>query len=199
MSKKYGTYADNPGSYHIADNPELYEIQRTNNFEFVVTNLDGIVRAGTDGTGDNDRFANAQEVLRFSVSKAFVPHFQQGVIPIKRGNNTVKFAGVPDFPAGSLSFRDYIGAETKDILMAWQNLSYNVETERVGSLDKTNYKRDCYLIEYTPDYRAVRKWVLKGCWISKLDSDPKDHDGNNAGNVSVTIEYDRAFVDNSDL
>jgi hypothetical protein len=199
MIKNYGDYAKNTGTYLLADQPQMYEVQRTNNFEFVVTDLDSILRAGATGDEKNAYLKNGQEVLRVSVSSAFVPHFTQSVINIKRGNNDMKFAGVPTFNAGQLKFRDYIGAETKAYLMAWQNLSYDVNTERVGSLDVTNYKKDCRLIEYTPDYRKVREWILKGCWISEISESPYDHDSNNAGAITVTIQYDKGYINNSDL
>ncbi len=186
------------GTYHLADNPQLFEIQRQNNYEFVVTDLDGILRAGAVGNEKNARINNAQEMLRLAVSKASVPHFTQEVVPIKRGNSTLKYAGVPTFNEGSLSFHDFIGADITSILKAWQNLSYNVKTEKVGSLDVTNYKKDCYLIEYTPDYRKVRTWRLYGCWISSLSAGEYNNDSGEKHMLDATIQYDRAEIDLSD-
>ena len=34
------------GAYHLADNPKLYQPVRTNNFRFVVTGLNNLLRAG---------------------------------------------------------------------------------------------------------------------------------------------------------
>ena len=187
------------GTYHLADNPQLFEVQRQNNFEFVVTDFDGIIRAGALGTESNAKINNAQEMLRLSVTKAFVPHFTQEVVNIKRGNSTLKYAGVPSFPEGSIDFNDYIGADIKSILKAWQNLSYNVRTEKVGSLDVTNYKKDCYLIEYTPDYRKVRTWRLYGCWISSLSEGEYTSDSGDKHQISCTIQYDRAEIDLSEV
>lgn len=187
------------GTYHLADNPQLFEVQRQNNFEFVVTDIDGIIRAGALGTESNAKINNAQEMLRLSVTKAFVPHFTQEVVNIKRGNSTLKYAGVPSFPEGSIDFNDYIGADIKSILKAWQNLSYNVRTEKVGSLDVTNYKKDCYLIEYTPDYRKVRTWRLYGCWISSLSEGEYTSDSGDKHQISCTIQYDSAEIDLSEV
>lgn len=187
------------GTYHLADNPQLYEIQRQNNYEFVVTDIDGIVRAGATGGEKNAVIKNAQEVLRVSVAKSFVPHFTQEVVSVKRGNSTLKYAGVPTFDEGQLEFHDFIGADVKSILKAWQNLSYNVATEKVGSLDVTNYKKTCYLIEYTPDYRKVRTWKLHGCWISKLSEPEYTNDSGEKHMIQCTIQYDRAEIDLSDV
>ena len=187
------------GTWHLADNPQIFEVQRNNNFEFVVTDIDGILRAGAIGTEKNSRFNNAQEMLRLSVTDAFVPHFQQDQVVIKRGNTEIKYAGVPHFSAGTLKFNDYIGADVKEILMAWQNMSCNIETEKVGSLDVTPYKKNCYLIEYTPDYRKIRTWRLYGCWISSIQEDPYTADNGDKHSISCTIEYDRAQVDLSEV
>ena len=192
------TYGSQIGTYHLSNNPQLFEIQRNNNFEFVVTDIDGIMRAGATGNEQNAKFANAQEILRLSVTKAFIPHYTQEVVQIKRGNSTLKYAGVPSFSEGSLDFNDYIGADVKSILMAWQNLSYNVKTEKVGCLMHTNYKKDCYLIEYAPDYHKVRTWKLYGCWISSLSEGEYTADSGDKHQISCTIQYDRAEIDLSD-
>lgn len=183
------------GTYHLADNPQLFEIQRNNNFEFIVTDIDGILRAGANGTEKNATISNAQEMLRLSVTKAFVPHFTQEVVNIKRGNTTLKYAGVPTFGEGSLDFNDFIGADVKSILMAWQNMSCNIQTEKVGSLDVTPYKKNCYLIEYTPDYRKIRTWKIYGCWISSLSEGEYTSEDGQKHQISCTIQYDRAEID----
>lgn len=184
------------GTYHLGENPKLYEPQRTNNFEFVVTNIDDILRPGPAGDETDGVFRNAQEILRISVSSASVPHFSQETLSVKRGNSTIKFAGTPSFSDGEVVFRDYIGANTKEILMAWQNLSYNVYTEKVGALARTNYKKDAYLIEYPPDFaQPIRRWVLHGCWVSNLSEDNYDNENNSLKLVTCTIPYDWAALD----
>ena len=181
------------GTYHLANNTNIYEIQRTNNFEFVVSDIDGILRAGTT----NSTYANAQEVIRMSVVSCPIPHFTQNVIPVQRGNTTLKYAGVPTFNAGQLVLNDYIGADTAGVLEAWQNLSYNVTTEKVGLA--SDYKKDCYLIEYSPDYQPVRRWIMRGCWVSGLSEDNMNNENNSKKTVTATIEYDRAELDVSSI
>ena len=185
------------GTYHMAANTNLYEIQRTNNFEFIVTDIDGIQRAGMIGGETNGNIANAQEIIRMAVSSASVPFFKQGAIEVKRGNSTMKFAGVPTFDAGKITLIDYIGASAKEVLLAWQALSYNVVTEKVGLA--SDYKKDCYLVEYTPDYQKVRQWKMHGCWISELSSDEFASETNDKMKINITIEYDKAELDTSDV
>ena len=114
---------NNFGAYHLASAAnDLYEPMRTNAFRFLVTDLDGLVRADSD-----DVIQNAQELLEFSVVSATVPTFTQEVITIRRGNSVMKAAGIPSFNEGELVIKDYMGADGKSILLAWQNLSYNVK------------------------------------------------------------------------
>ena len=186
------------GTYYLADNPLTYEIQRSNNFEFVVTGLNNLIRPGATGVEKNAYFdLDSQKVIRLSVSKAPIPHFSQSVITIRRGNNELKYAGVPTFGNGQISVVDYIGADTKSVLMAWQNLSYNVVTEKVGLVE--DYKKDCYLMEYSPDQQLVRKWRLYGCWISSISEGDYDAESNDKKMISATIEYDKAKIDYDDL
>jgi len=187
------TAGDKLGTYYLTDNPKHYEIQRTNNFMFYIQGLSGSFNIA------NNTYAatNADDVIRVSVSKASVPHFSQNPIEVKRGNNTMKFAGTPTFDAGEIELNDFIGAGTKDVLLAWQNQSYDVRTEKVGLA--SDYKRDAYLLEYTPDYQLVRTWKLMGCWISKLSEGAYDHNSADKHSITATIEYDKAWIDISDI
>lgn len=185
---------NNFGAYHLSDNPELYEPQRTNNFTFVVSDIDGILRAAPNSYAENNRtIPNAQTVLYYSVLSASIPHFSQQAIDIPRGNSVVKVAGKPSFGDGSLTIQDFIGADGKSVIMAWQALSYDVETEAVGRM--ADYKKDCTLIEYTPDYKdVVRYYDLKGCWVGGIDEGDRSYDGNNAASIKATIYFDKAIM-----
>lgn len=186
------------GTYYLSDNPREYEVQRNNNYEFVVTHLEDLVRPGVPDGADNRLFKDAERILRVSVSSAFIPHFTQDVVQVKRGNTTLKYAGLPTFGEGTLRFQDFVDADVKSILMAWQHLSYNVDTEQVASLQRTAYKKDCYLLEYPPDYYAPhRGWLLKGCWISGLSESEYTNDNGDKHEISATIQYDYAKLDPS--
>ena len=183
--------ATHVGSYHFSQESQIYEIQRGNNFEFVIDqSLNNITAFGSD----TKAFPNAQEYIKLSVSASSVPHFSQNPIEVRRGNTAVKYAGVISFPSGSLECYDFIGAEVKDILMAWQAKSGNPINQTVGL--QSEYKYAARLIEYTPDYKKkVRTWRLDGCWISNIDEDQYSVDANGARKIRCTIEYDRAVVE----
>lgn len=187
--------ANQIGTYHLAANPQLYEPQRANTFSFVVTDIDDLVQLGSKSGAI---FANAQEILSVACSGAPVPHFSQDIVRVRRGNNEIKFAGTVTFEAGTLKLRDYIGANVKEILMAWRTLSYDIETGNVGALARSPYKKDCYLIEYAPDFEVVRRWVLHGCWISNISEGDYDADNGDKKDITATIQYDWANIDTSE-
>lgn len=182
------------GSYHLSDNKDIYEPQRKNTFEFIVTGLKNMIYAGMNpdvgGTNEYTR-ANADDILRLCVKSSPVPHFTQKAIAIRRGNSVMKAAGLPDFDNGQITVRDFIGTDVKEILMAWQNKSYNVTTQRVGLMSE--YKKDATLIEYSPNYVKVRSWQLKGCWVSSIKESGYDQESGDQNEITVTIEYDYAY------
>lgn len=99
------------------------------------------------------------------------------------------------YESGTLEVYDMIGAETLDILMAWQAKAGNPLWQTVGL--QQEYKTSARLVEYLPDYsKVVRTWVLDGCWVSNISEANLDVDaGNNARTITCTVEYDRAYVD----
>ena len=182
--------------WHIADNPSLYEPARTNNFEFLIMDSDLLLKAGAleeEAEGDDSAYLrNGQEIIRLGVNKAFVPHFSQGEIAISRGNTKTYFAGPIEYKDGTIDVIDYIGASGKSILMAWQALSGKSVKGTVGRA--RDYKKDCVLIEYSPDYtQKLRSWRLKGCWIKDLSEPDYNHESSDKKVVTATIRYDRAI------
>lgn len=188
-------YLHDHGAYHLSNNPTMYEPQRTNNFEFIVTDLDNITRAAPSNYATEDKtIANAQQILYFSVVSVSLPHFSQSPIAVQRGNTEMYVAGKPSYGTnGSLTVNDYIGADSKSVLMAWQALSFDVETEAVGRM--ADYKKDCTLVEYTPDYKnVVRYYDLKGCWVSSISENKHDYHNNDKGTIDATIIFDKSIM-----
>jgi len=152
------------GAYHFSANKELYEIQRGNNFDFIIDkSLNNLLAYGSE----TKTFPNAQEYIRLSVSSTSVPHFSQEVINVKRGNTDVKYAGVMTWGSGELSCYDFIGVETKDILMAWQAKSGNPLYQTVGQQKDYKVKiplKNGEIIEwnsYAPQ-KSIDEWIKIG-------------------------------------
>jgi len=187
----------NYGTYHLSDNPAIYEPSRNNTFEFIVNSrINTLVQAGITLPDDTSWLTGIQDVVKLSVSEASVPHFDLGVIEIRRGNSVMKFAGTPTFGECTVKCNDYVGAKTKAVLLAWQALAYDVAKDVVNLA--TNYKFDCQLVEYAPDYsKVIRTWTLKNCWVKTLSEPSFTHESNDKRNIDVTIVYDRAIPEES--
>jgi len=186
MPEKFGTY-------HLSDNPAIYEPSRNNAFEFVVNSrINTLLQAGISLPTESSWLSNVQDVIKLSVSEASVPHFDLGTIEIKRGNSTMKFAGTPTFPDCTIKCNDYVGAKTKAVLLAWQALAYDVVNDVVNLA--VTYKFDCELIEWTTDFsKVIRRWELKNCWVKTLSEGTFSHDSSDKRYIDVTIVYDRAI------
>lgn len=181
------------GTYHLSDNPAIYEPSRNNAFEFIVNpRINTLLQAGISLPSDESWLTGIQDVIKLSVSEASVPHFDLGVIEVKRGNSTMKFAGTPTFADATIKCNDYVGAKTKAVLLAWQALAYDVVNDVVNTADK--YKFDCELVEWTTDYsRVIRRWTLKNCWVKTLSEGSFTHESQDKRSIDVTIVYDRAI------
>ncbi len=189
--------AEKIGVYHMIDsaNPSLYEISRSNNFELIVTGIDSLLKAGAkvdeDTAEDGDYTSGGEEAVRLSVIKTTVPHFTQEEIEIKRGNMKMYAAGVPTYTEGTLEVNDFIGLNGKSVLQAWQRLSFDATSEKVGRM--VDYKKSCTLIEYSPDYQLIRKWRLDGCWVKGLTEPEFSMEDGAKRTITATIRYDRAL------
>jgi hypothetical protein len=185
---------------HISTNLANYEAARTGFFSLIVDDIDNIIRAtysgDRDGATANDKISKAQEILKLNVTKAPVPHFNIEVLKYKRGNDTVTFAGTPEFQAGNITIDDIVGVDTKAIIMAWQALAYNVYTRKGGRMK--DYKKTCTLIEYTQDFEQVRSWTLYGCWISDVSEGEFDKESDGKRQITAKLEYDRAEMNLKD-
>ena len=186
-------------TYHLSTGTErTYQPAKGNFFEFVVENLGDLLKPGVEANlAENaDYITNGQEIIRISVHETSIPHFELATLSIRKGNSVVKYAGVPTFNEGTLICTDLIGAQSKAVLEAWQNLAYNVVTDKGGrayTADGRGYKREATLLEYTADHVRVRSWKLIGCWISNITEDNYNAENDDIRRVTCTIQYDRAI------
>ena len=190
---------------HISANLANYEAARSGFFTLIVdSSINGIVSATYSGdnlaeAAASDKIGkNAQEILKLNVVQAPVPHFSLEKLTYKRGNEQVHFAGVPTFTDGEITVDDVVGMDTKSILMAWQNLAYNVHTRKGGRMK--DYKKNCTLIEYTQDFEQVRSWKLYGCWVQNITEDAFNKEQDGKRSIRAQIVYDRAemIIDKTD-
>lgn len=185
---------DGLSTYHLSTGTHRsYQPAKGNFFEFIVEDLGDLLKPGVEEelAEDTDYITNGQEVIRLTVNKAPVPHFELNDIEIRKGNSVVHYAGTPTFNDGTLEVDDMIGAQSKAVLEAWQNLAYNVVTDKGGRA--IDYKRNATLIEYTSDHVRVRSWKLIGCWVKNIEEGDYDKESDDLRRVTGTIRYDRAI------
>lgn len=184
-------------TYHMIDsaNQNLYEPSRRHNYELIVTGVEELLRAGARVTVENaqedDYVLSGSDSLRLSVINVTLPHFEQEEIEVRRGNTRVYYAGVPQFSEGTFEFNDHIGLEVVEVLKAWQRLSFDVTTGKIGRA--RDYKKSHTLIEYAPDWTPIRKWRVDGLWIKNLTEDPLSNEDSGKRTISATFRYDRAI------
>jgi hypothetical protein len=188
---------------HISAHFEDYEAARNSFFVFLIdpNELSNLYSpnfdpdSGEASIDDYTRFdgSKASEALRLNVVKASVPNFTIEPLTYRRGNDVIKFAGVPTYKDGTVTVDDVVGMEVKDILYSWQYLAYNPHTRKGGRMK--DYKKTCTLIEYTQDYEQIRSWTLYGCFITGIDEGEFDRENDGKRQLTVNISYDRAIME----
>lgn len=174
------------GAYHIIDKNE-WEPQRTNNFEVQFPGLGSLVTI-------DQRIAlpeNATDLLTLSVKSVSYPSTNIDKLTFFYGNNSVNFAGKPNYGDVEIVVTDFIGLQTERILMAWSRLVYDPKTETIGWASQ--YKRDGYLMEYSPDGTVVRRTQLRGCFPGTISPGGFDNSGNDLREISATFYCDVAI------
>lgn len=178
---------------------QKYEPQRTNNFELQIVGLSTIVRAGYTSDSTNHGYTSemyqrlqsidtTQEMI-LSIKGAFSPQVTLQSLEIPYGNTKTKFAGVPTYNDGSLSWVDYYDQDTEALLLAWRRAAFDDDTGAIG--DAINYKRTAYLTYYSPSGRAARRFKLEGCWLQSVNGSAFSNDSASIRELSVTLVHDR--------
>ena len=194
MTPKSTPTANNPSAYHIAQNKVEYNPQRKNNFILVIDFGDDLPRVGSDdGTTDPASIITASEAQNqviLTLRECDTPSVSVGEIPVSRGNSVIKFAGKPTFGDMGFTAYDYIGANIKDTLLAWQNQVYNSKYDYTGNAK--SYKKHCQLIQQTPNGTMVRYWDIEGAWPKEVKPDNFDYTSEDQQTVSCTLAIDWA-------
>lgn len=192
-----GTYARSERNYKYKGTGHMvgkdaWEPQRVNNFEVVIEGLDTLVVAGTaDGTSQN--YGSVAERIMLSVDSFSAPTIEIAQITTQYANNSIKWAGKPEFPNSTLVINDYIGMRVEQLLAAWFRCAYDFQTENIGLA--RNYKKTAYLIEYAPDGSEARTWRLEGCWLASFQLGDWNQAGNEQRKLNATLVYDRVIPD----
>lgn len=180
-------YIDKIGAYHMIGDDD-YEPQHKNNFELHVYNMENLfkVDSGTKIKPDVAKKMFALDAVNVTGIK-----YSTDPIKIRHGNTEVRYAGLttigPDF---SVSYNDFIGKDTEQIIMAWYGLVLNPKTQKGGRASQ--YKKPAVLVETAPDGTHSRIIDIQGIWPSSVELGGFDYNDGNVRQIAVTFTFDKA-------
>lgn len=174
------------GTAYILNNKAKFEPGRTSDFilkikfERDLYDMDGkLVCSASD----------ASEALALSLRDYTGPQMSLEPLAIRTGNGTVNYAGVPSVGNSPISFSDYIGMQTEQILLAWYSMAHNISNDKIGF--KEYYAQDGILYKWAPNGTRQISWWLMGCWISEYNQGQFSRSNPELRQFSTTIQYDR--------
>lgn len=132
---------------------------------------------------------DATETLALSLRDYAGPQMTIDKLSIKTGNGTVNYAGTPTIADSAISFTDYIGKNTEQILLAWYSMAHNINTDKIGF--KEYYSNDGLLYKWAPNGTRVLSWWLLGCWINEYNQGQYSRQNSDLRQFSTNIIYDK--------
>lgn len=169
------------GASHLAS--DGYEVQRTNNFEIVIS-----------GIGELTGNVNDTRTITLAIESGFLPSEESSSQELNYSNTLVKVAGTTTYSGGSLVVKDVI-SENEDIeaiIIAWRKAVYDPDTDKVGLA--FNYKKDARVIQYAPDGTMTRTWKLLGVWPRSVNYGNLEYGSGGAiKTIEIGLEYDKAI------
>lgn len=135
--------------------------------------------------------AEAEEALALSIRNFTGPSMSIDPLTIRTGNGIVQYAGAPQVANSPITFTDYIGKKTEQILLAWYTMAHNILNDKVGF--KEYYAQDALLYKWAPNGTRQISWWLMGAWINEYNQGNFDRSNPDQRQFSTTIYYDRAI------
>ena len=132
---------------------------------------------------------DATEALALSLRDYAGPQLSVDPISIKTGNGTVHYAGSPNVGTSAITFNDYIGMLTEQILLAWYSMAHNITNDKIGF--KEYYAQDGILYKWAPNGTRQISWKLWGCWINEYNQGQFSRYQPDQRLFSTTIYYDK--------
>ena len=174
------------GTSYILNHKEDFEPGRSSDFILKIKfnrdlyDMDGELVAYAD---------EATEALALSLRDYTGPQLSIEPISIKTGNGTVNYAGVPSVGNSPISFTDYIGMKTEQILLAWYSMAHNISNDKIGF--KEYYAQNGLLYKWAPNGTRQISWKLWGCWINEYSQGQFSRQNPELRQFSTTIYYDK--------
>ena len=185
------------GAYHLSANPAQYQPQLAQNFLFVFPDFPRLLKEGKTGIEDDAYVYDVSEKLQVSLISTDVPSYNQGEIVVRRGNSMAKYPGTITWNDIKMSFNSFEGAGTKEAILAWRALTYDVKKDSIPSLTNMEipYKQTCYLLEYSGDWRLQRTWKIINAFPNSVEfSNYSAESTDTKQTINLTLKYDRAEI-----
>jgi hypothetical protein len=131
----------------------------------------------------------ATENLALSLRDYTGPQMTIEPLTIRTGNGQVNYAGTPSVANSPISFTDYIGQKTEQILLAWYSMAHNILNDKIGF--KEYYAQDGILYKWAPNGTRQISWWLMGCWINEYNQGQFSRQNPDLRQFSTTILYDK--------
>lgn len=160
----------------------MYEVQRTNNFRFVVD---------LSQFANNTTYASSQ-IIELACDTVGLPTVSNDPVELDYGNSQIKVAGKATVDDISVAVKDFIEPDVEKILWNWRLQVYNPQTGKVGWAK--NYKKTCTIVQYGPNGEVVRKWQLDGCWPTSLDLGDMDYSSGDKKQITMNLSVDNAYI-----
>jgi len=171
---------------HIAGLDEgTLEPQRQNNFTLRLTPPAGVSIPTSGGNGE--------QILALSIQQVPFPSEETQEQVTNFGNEVRKWAGRTTYSNETITVRDYVGAETSDIISQWRKVVYDVETGKIGYTYQ--YKTEGDLIFFGPDGEQLRRWRVWGIWPKRVKFGTGNMDSSEQNSIEVEFCVDKVFYD----
>jgi hypothetical protein len=148
-----------------------YEVQRTYNFEVVISGL--------------------SEDITLNVIRFPLPNLSTPAITLSHGNTDAFVAGRAQWDAGELTIRDTIGADIEAQINTWRRMVYNENTDQIGWA--ADYQKEAIVYQYSPDGTVSRKWKLFGVWPEAVNFGQLDMETSDKKTIAMTLRYNKAL------
>ena len=135
--------------------------------------------------------SEAEEALALSIRNFTGPSMSVDPISIRTGNGIVQYAGAPQISNSPITFTDYIGKKTEQILLAWYCQVHNPLNDKIGF--KEYYANDALLYKWAPNGTRQISWWIMGAWINEYNQGNFDRSNPDQRQFSTTIMYDRCI------
>lgn len=160
-----------------------YEVQRTNNFRFVIS-LDELTNNSGVSSGD---------IIELACDSTGLPSISNGPINLDYGNSDVKVAGKAEVEDVTVAVKDFIEPDVENILWQWRLKVYNPQTGKVGWAK--NYKKQARIVMYGPNGEVERGWVCDGVWPTSLELGDLDYSSGDKRQLSMNLSVDNAYIE----